>query len=110
MKKFFYLIMIMVGSLAFGQEDVPYDMLGVWLNLDGEALKISRQDGKIIFTRRTAREILAVGYIEEVDGELRVIRGDKQDEYSLGYFVGKETMVISKPRQPQRAWLWTKIQ
>lgn len=100
----------MVGSLAFGQEDVPYDMLGIWLNTDGEALKISRQDGKITFTRRTAKEILAVGFIEDVEGELRVIRGDKQDEYSLGYFVGKETMVISKPREPQRAWLWIKIQ
>lgn len=109
MKKFFYLIMIMVGSLAFGQEDVPYDMFGIWLNGDGEALKITREDDRVIFTRRNSTKILATGYIKVVDNELHVVRYDKQDTYSLAYFVGKETMVISQPRSV-RAWLWSKIQ
>ena len=38
MKKLILLITLMVGSLAFGQEDVPYEMFGVWLNGEGEAL------------------------------------------------------------------------
>jgi hypothetical protein len=31
MKKLILLITLMVGSLAFGQEDMPYDMLGIWI-------------------------------------------------------------------------------
>ena len=109
MKKLFYLITL-VGSLAFGQEDVPYDMFGVWLNGDGEALQIARDQDKVGFVRRNATKILAVGTIEVVDGELHVIRANKKDQYSLAYFIGKETMVITKPRDKKRAWLWTRIQ
>ena len=100
----------MVGSLAFGQEAVPYEMFGVWLNGDGEALQISRNQDQVGFVRRTATTILATGTIEVVDGELHVIRVDKKDQYSLAYFIGKETMVITKPRDKKRAWLWTRIQ
>ena len=32
MKKLILLITLMVGSLAFGQEAVPYDMFGIWIN------------------------------------------------------------------------------
>ena len=110
MKKLVLLISLMVSSLAFGQEDVPFDMFGVWLNGDGEALQIMRDEGKVGFIRRNATKIFAVGTIEVVNGELRVIRADKQDTYSLAYFIGKETMVITKPRDKKRAWLWTRIQ
>ena len=110
MKKLILLITLMVGSLAFGQEDVPYDMFGVWLNGDGEALQIARDQDKVEFVRRNATKILAVGIIKVVDGELHIIRADKKDQYSLAYFIGKETMVITKPRDKKRAWLWTRIQ
>jgi hypothetical protein len=110
MKKLILLITLMVGSLAFGQEDVPYEMFGVWLNGDGEALQITRDGDNVNFIRRSATTILATGTIKAVDGELHVIRRDKEDQYSLAYFVGNETMVIYKPREKKRAWLWTRIQ
>ena len=100
----------MVGSLAFGQEDVPYEMFGVWLNQEGEALTINRSDDKVVFTRRTATRIVSNGYIQVVNGELHVVRQDTKDSYSLAFFIGQENMVITKPRQKDRAWLWFKIQ
>ena len=110
MKKLILIFSLLVGSLAFGQEDVPYEMFGVWLNGDGEALQITRDGDNVNFIRRSATTILATGTIKVVDSELHVIRRDKEDQYSLAYFVGKETMVIYKPRLKDRAWLWTRIQ
>jgi len=109
MKKLILLITLMVGSLAFGQEDVPYGMLGIWVNGEGEALKIIRQGEEIVFNRRNINGILAAGYIKEVDGELHIVRFDKEDSYNLAYFVGADNMVISKPRS-QQAWIWYKVQ
>ena len=40
MKKLIFIFLVLVGSLAFGQEDVPLQMLGVWVNGEGEALQI----------------------------------------------------------------------
>jgi len=109
MKKLILLFTFMVGSLAFGQEDIPYDMFGVWVNGEGEALKISRQGDQVVFSRRNMGGILAAGFIKEVDGELHIIRYDKEDSYNLAYFVGNTNMVISKPRS-QQAWIWYKVQ
>ena len=108
MKKFFYLITL-VGSLAFGQEDVPYQMLGVWANLDGEVLTVNRDLDDIIFIRKTKTELKAAGSIELQNGQLRIFRKDKKDEYDLAFFIGKETMVITKPRST-RAWVWFRVQ
>jgi len=108
MKKFFYLITL-VCSLAFGQEDVPYQMLGVWANMDGEVLTVNRNLDEIIFIRKTKTKIEAVGTIKLEDGKLRIVRSDKNDEYDLAYFIGKETMVITKPRSV-RAWIWFRVQ
>ena len=108
MKKFFYLITL-VGSLAFGQEDVPYRLLGVWANMDGELLTVNRNLNEIVFVRKTSKQIKATGTIEMFDGQLRIVRKDKKDEYDLAYFIGKETMVITKPREV-RAWLWFRVQ
>ena len=106
MKKFFYLITL-VGSLAFGQEDVPYKMLGIWANMEGELLTVNRDLDDITFIRKT--KIEAAGTIEMQEGQLRIIRRDKKDEYDLAFFIGKETMVITKPRST-RAWIWFRIQ
>ena len=110
MKKLILIFSLLVGSLAFGQEDVPYEMFGVWLNGEGEALQISRNDDQTSFIRRTATTILASGTIEVVEGRLHVVRKDKKDDYSLAFFIGRETMVITKPREKKRAWIWTRIQ
>ena len=41
MKKLF-LLLTLVSTLAFGQEEVPYEVLGAWSNTEGEVLVISR--------------------------------------------------------------------
>lgn len=109
MKKLIVILSLMVGSLAFGQEDVPYRLLGVWANMDGELLTVNRNLNEIVFVRKTSKQIKATGTIEMFDGQLRIVRKDKKDEYDLAYFIGKETMVITKPREV-RAWLWFRVQ
>lgn len=109
LRKFLLLITFMVGSLAFGQEDVPYRMLGVWANMDGEVLTVNRNLDEIIFIRKSKTRIKATGTIELENGQLRIVRKDKQDEYNLAFFIGKETMVITKPRDV-RAWVWFRVQ
>ena len=107
MKKFL-LLLLAVSSLAFGQEEVPYDALGAWFNTDGEVLVISREENKVIFVRKDATKILATGEITMEDGDMRINRYDTEDNYRLGFFIGKETMVINKPHSV-RGWLWTRI-
>ena len=109
MKKLIFLFTLVVSSLAFGQEEVPYDALGAWYNLDGEVLIISRKAEKIVFVRKNATKILATGEITMDNGDMRINRYDTEDAYRLGLFIGKETMVINKPNSV-RAWLWIRIQ
>ena len=109
MKKFLLLLTLVVSSLAFGQEEVPYDALGAWYNLDGEVLVISRNQEKIVFTRKNPTRILATGEITMENGDMHINRYDTEDAYRLGLFIGNETMVINKPNSI-RAWLWTRIQ
>ena len=109
MRKFLLIISLVVSSLTFGQEEVPYDALGAWYNLDGEILVISRDAEKVVFTRKNAVKILATGEITMVNGDMHINRYDTEDAYRLGLFIGNETMVITKPNSI-RAWLWTRIQ
>ena len=109
MKKLIFLFTLVVSSLAFGQEEVPYDALGAWYNLDGEILVISRNQEKIVFTRKNTTRILATGEITMDNGDMHINRYDTEDAYRLGLFIGNETMVINKPNSI-RAWLWTRIQ
>jgi len=109
MKKFLLLFTFMVSSLAFGQEEVPYDALGAWYNTEGEILVIKRNASKIMFTRKDATRILATGEITMDTGDMHINRYDTEDAYRLGLFIGKETMVINKPNSV-RAWLWIRIQ
>ena len=109
MKKLILTLSLLVSSLAFGQEDVPFEILGVWQNTDGEAVQITRNGEEVVFQRRNNNSILAVGTITLVNGELHINRYDTEDEYRLAFFVGNETMVINKPNSVQ-AWLWTRLQ
>lgn len=109
MRKFLLFISLVVSSLTFGQEEVPYDALGAWYNLDGEILVISREAEKVIFVRKNATKILATGEITMDNGDMHINRYDTEDAYRLGLFIGNETMVINKPNSV-RAWLWTRIQ
>lgn len=109
MKKLILTLSLLVSSLAFGQEDVPFEALGAWINTDGEVLIISRAEDLVVFTRKTKTKILAQGEIVMVDGDMHINRYDTTDEYRLGLFIGNETMVINQPNSI-RAWLWTRVQ
>ena len=109
MRKLILLFTLLVGSLAFGQEDVPVNLFGVYANGEGEVLQISRDLDQVVFQRKSKYKIEATGTIKMVDGKLHIIRSDKQDEYNLVYFIGHENIVINKPRSTS-AWLWTRIQ
>jgi hypothetical protein len=109
MKKLIFILSLLVSSLAFGQEEVPYDALGAWYDTEGEILIIKRNAGKVVFTRKDATRVLATGEITMVNGDMHINRYDTNDAYRLGLFVGNETMVINKPNS-YRAWLWIRIQ
>ena len=81
----------MVSSLAFGQEEVPYDALGVWMNGDGEALVISRNGSDITFQRRTSTRILAAGTIKMEKGELPEESAVREVEEECGVLEPKIT-------------------
>ena len=108
MKKLF-LLLTLVSTLAFGQEDVPYEALGAWGNTEGEVLIISRAENLVVFTRKNKYKILAQGQITMVNGDMHINRYDTEEEYRLGLFIGNETMVINQPNST-RAWLWIRIQ
>lgn len=100
---------LLMSINAFGQEDVPFEVYGIWQSVDNEFLRVYRtEDGKAAFQRVSGRSIKAMGIIEFVDGEMHITRGDKKDEYSLAYFLGNDNMVIAKPNSNQ-AWLWSKV-
>ena len=109
MRKFLLFISLVVSSLTFGQEEVPYDALGAWYNMDGEILTINRDADKIVFVRKNKTKVLATGEITIENGDMHINRYDNDDAYRLGFFIGNETMVITKPNSI-RAWLWTRIQ
>jgi hypothetical protein len=104
-----FLLLLLVSSLAFGQEEVPYDALGVWYNTEGEVLIINRKADRVIFTRKDTTRIFATGEITMNNGYMHINRYDTKDSYRLGFFIGNETMVINKPNSI-RGWLWTKTQ
>ena len=107
MKKLF-LLLTLVSTLAFGQEEVPYEVLGAWSNTEGEVLVISRAENLVVFTRKDKYKILAQGQITMVNGDMHINRYDTEEEYRLGLFIGNETMVINQPNSI-RAWLWVRI-
>ena len=68
------LLLLTVSSLAFGQEEVPYDALGAWFSTDGEVLVISREENKVIdnflneILEKFPKELLSdIGYIKKED-------------------------------------------
>lgn len=80
-------------------------LYGSWYNLDQELLIIQPNE---TFTRRNTEGILASGRLELVNGELRVIRDDIDDEYSLLFYIGNESFVVTKPRSME-AWLFYRL-
>jgi hypothetical protein len=97
---------LMATSFCYTQSNsIPPELYGNWYNLDQELLIIQPND---TFTRRSTEGILAQGKLEIVDGELRVIRTDVNDEYDLLFHIGSTSLVVTKPRS-QQAWLFYKL-
>lgn len=109
MKKLIIVLTLLVSSLVSGQESVPTNLFGAYINDDGEVLSINRDLDKVVFVRKSKTKVEAAGTIKMVDGELHIIRIDSNDEYRLAFFIGNENLVIYKPRSTS-AWLWTRIQ
>ena len=100
------IIFLMATSFCYTQSNsIPPELYGNWYNLDQELLIIQPNE---TFTRRNTKGILASGRLELVDGELRVIRDDVEDEYNLLFYIGNTTLVITKPRS-QRVWLFHRL-
>jgi hypothetical protein len=109
MKKLIFILTLMVSTLAFGQEEVPYEALGAWYNAEGEFLEITVDyDGTTVFKRIDSKQILAMGEIKMVEGEMHIKRYDTDSNYNLGFFIGESTMVINKPNSV-RGWLWIRL-
>jgi hypothetical protein len=101
------ILFLFICSFSYSQkpQNIEGVLFGTWINGDREVLIIQPNQ---TFVRRTATEILAVGKLQKINNELRVIRTDVEDEYNLLYYIGKENFVIAKPRS-QQAWLFTRI-
>jgi|TARA_R100000995_G_C3436562_1_gene101150 hypothetical protein len=101
------ILFLLITSFCFAQkpQPIPPELYGNWYNLDQELLIIQPNE---TFTRRNTKGILASGRLELVDGELRVIRDDVEDEYNLLFYIGNTTLVITKPRS-QRVWLFHRL-
>lgn len=97
---------LMATSFCYTQSNsIPPELYGNWYNQEQELLIIQPND---TFTRRSTKGILAQGKLEMVDNELRVIRTDVNDEYDLLFYIGSESLVVTKPRS-QQAWLFYRL-
>lgn len=102
------IIALLFAATAYSQQ-VPIDAYGTWVSYEHQdQLRIFLDDDQTVFIRSNDGSVLAQGTIT-VDGDNFVItRSDVYDNYTLGTFVGNDTMVISKPDQAQ-SWLWVKV-
>mgnify|MGYP001448781854 CR=1 FL=1 len=99
---------ITTNAQSFNElKDLNNSVNGIWIKIDEKNL-IIRYDNT--FERRTKTKVLAAGYITSKDNQLHIIRVDKPDEYNLIYFINYETFAVTKPRNSDTAWLFTKVQ
>ena len=108
MRKLLFILLVFFTTLGYSQRSTDLDptLYGYWMNGDGEVLIIQTNN---TFNRRTASKILAAGRLELVNNEIRVIRTDIEEEYTLGFRVRNDIFVVTKPGFPGQAWLFTKI-
>jgi|TARA_R110000796_G_scaffold92775_1_gene197156 hypothetical protein len=99
------LLFTFITTNAQSSVDLNPTLYGYWMNTDGEVLLIQTNN---TFVRRTSTKIISTGRLEIIEDDLRVIRTDIEDEYSLGFHVRNNIFVVYKPRS-EKAWLFTKI-
>lgn len=114
MKKIILLLILLftfITTNAQSSNELNPNLYGYWINLDGDILHIQLNN---TFIRRNSAKIISTGKLEIVDGDLRVIRTDVNDEYSLGFHIRNAVFVVTKPKRlvkpfESQAWLFTKI-
>jgi len=100
------IIFLMATSFCYTQSNsIPPELYGNWYNQDKELLTIQPNN---TFVRKNTERILAVGTLKMINNELRVIRADVDDEYSLLFYIGNTSLVVTKPRS-QEAWLFYRL-
>ena len=105
MKNLILSLTILLSSLAVSANETDPKIYGYWLNNDSEILLIQTNN---TFSRRSQSEVLAKGKLIIGDNNINVLRTDTGEEYTLEYFLGKETLVVKKPNSDE-AWLFTKV-
>ena len=105
MKNLILSLTILLSSLSVSANDTNPKIYGYWLNTDSEILLIQTNN---TFTRRSKSEVLAQGELIIDDNNISVLRTDTCEEYTLEYFLGKETLGV-KITHSDQALLFTKI-
>ena len=105
MKNFIISLTLFISSLSYSAIENPSNIYGYWLNNESEILLIQLDNS---FTRSDKFSVLAEGNLEFINDKILVYRTDTNEEYTLEYFLGKETLVVMKPNS-QEAWLFSRI-
>jgi hypothetical protein len=113
MKKTILLLLTMLTfSVSNAQleelNEVPQELIGVWKSFENEFLRIGLR-GNFQRVDGVTRKVVSSGTIVVEDNRIKVYRQDINDEYELGYFINEQTFVVSKPGEPNRAWLFYKV-
>ena len=113
MKKTILLLLTMLTfSVSNAQleelNEVPQELIGVWKSFENEFLRIGLR-GNFQRVDGVTRKVVSSGTIVVEDNRIKVYRQDINDEYELGYLINEQTFVVSKPGEPNRAWLFYKV-
>lgn len=106
MRKLITVSLLLMSVALQSQEQIPFDVIGVWQSQEGEFVDIKSTG---TFVRIKNKQIQAKGIVELRDNQLYIKRTDSNTEYSLCFFTGPSTMVVCKPGSIE-AWLFHKIE
>lgn len=88
--------------------EVPQELVGIWKSFENEFLRIGLR-GDFQRVDGVTRKVVSSGTIVVEGNRIKVYRQDIDDEYTLGYFINEQTFVVGRPRNPNRAWLFYKV-
>tara|TARA_B100000900_G_scaffold220924_1_gene187440 strand:+ start:3652 stop:3999 length:348 start_codon:yes stop_codon:yes gene_type:complete len=112
-KRFLILLAILSFGTSQAQEieelnEVPQELVGIWKSFENEFLRIGLR-GNFQRVDGVTKKVVSSGTIVVEGNRIKVYRQDIDDEYTLGYFINEQTFVVGRPRNPNRAWLFYKV-